>query len=158
MTFRVLSIIIFTASDYSFDHCIFCHYIYGFWLHLWPLYCLSVYLRVLITPLTIVLSVFIFTVYGYPYNVRQYNGQRCNQKRKYNDRQYNGQRCSFWLHLWPLSVIIFTASDYTFDHCIVCHYIYGFWLQLWPLYCLSLIRSRKYNHRQYNGQRGNQKQ
>jgi hypothetical protein len=125
-------------NDRQYTLTIVCYYIYGFWLPLWPLYCLWLYLRLLITPLIILLS-----------------------------------------------VIIFMASDYIFDHCIVCHYIYGFWLLIWPLYYLSLylrllitpltivlsavniiqdnamvigvIRSRKYNDGQHNGQRCNQK-
>jgi hypothetical protein len=78
-------------------------------------YCLSLYLRLLITPLTIVC-----------YNIY-----------------------SFWLHLWTLSVIIFTAYDYTFDHCIVCHYIYGFWLHLWTLslsLCTNYFKKTSTNH------------
>ena len=154
----VLSVLRFTASDYpfgifwplhclsfdlrllitplvSFDHCIVCPSIYGFWLPhgiFWPLYCLSFYLRLLITPLVSFDHCIVCpSIYG------------------------------FWLPLWylltiVLCVLLFTSSDYpfgifwplyclsfdlrllitplvSFDHCIVCPSIYGFWLPLWYL-------------------------
>jgi hypothetical protein len=179
----VLSVLRFTASDYtfgifcslyclpfdllllitplvSFGHCIVCPSIYGFWLHLWylvvivlsvlrftasdytfgifwSLYCLSFDLRLLITPLVSVGHCVVCpSIYG------------------------------FWLHLWYLLVIVlsvlrFTASDYTFGifwslcclsfdlrllttplvsfgHCIVCPSIYGFWLHHWYLLVIVL--------------------
>ena len=160
----VLSVLLFTASDYHFgvlwscDHCIICPSIYGFWLPLWylaaivlsvllftasnyhfgilwPLYYLSFYLRLLITTLVSCGHCIICpSIYG------------------------------FWLPLWylmaiVLSVLLFTASDYHFGvlwplyyltfylrllittlvscgHCIICPSIYGFW---WPLWCLVAI-------------------
>ena len=160
----VLSVLLFTASDYHFgvlwscDHCIICPSIYGFWLPLWylaaivlsvllftasnyhfgilwPLYYLSFYLRLLITTLVSCGHCIICpSIYG------------------------------FWLPLWylmaiVLSVLLFTASDYHFGvlwplyyltfylrllittlvscgHCIICPTIYGFW---WPLWCLVAI-------------------
>jgi hypothetical protein len=108
----VLSVLfLFTASDYLFGtfkllfvllpffvcHCIVCPSIYGFWLPLWylqaslcpfalfrlSLYCLSFYLRLLITSLVssslslsfcpfhfvIVLSVLLFTTSDYPFGI-----------------------------------------------------------------------------------------
>ena len=160
----VLSVLLFTASDYLFGifkplfvllpfsvcHCIVSPSpIYGFWLPLWylqaslcpfalfllSLYCLSFYLRLLITSLvstSLSLSFFPFHF------------------------------------VIVLSVLLFTASDYllytfkllfvllpfSFCHCIVCpSSIYGFWLPLWylqaslcpfalfllSLYCLSVF-------------------
>ena len=137
----VLSVLLFTASDYLFGifkplfvllpfsvcHCIVSPSpIYGFWLPLWylqaslcpfalfllSLYCLSFYLRLLITSLV---------------------------------------SSSLSLSFWPFHFVIvlsilllFTASDYLFDtfrllfvlltfsfcHFIVCPSIYGFWLPL----------------------------
>ena len=180
----VLSVLQFTASDYSFGilwslyclsfnlrllitplvsfgHCIVCPSIYGFWLLLWylvvivlsvlqftasdysfgifwSLYCLSFNLRLLITPLVSCGHCIVCpSIYG------------------------------FWLHLWYLLVIVlfvllpFTASDYPFGilwslyclsfnlrllitplvscgHCIVCPSIYGFWLLLWYLVVIVL--------------------
>ena len=179
----VLSVLRFTASDYlfgilwplyclSFDlwllittlvscgHCIVCPSIYGFWLPLWylvaivlsvlrfmasdyhfgilwPLYCLSFDLRLLITTLVSCGHCIVCpSIYG------------------------------FWLPLWylvaiVLSVLRFTASDYLFGilwplyclsfdlrllitslvscgHCIVCPSIYGFWLPLWYLVAIVL--------------------
>jgi hypothetical protein len=121
----VLSVLWITASDYPFDI-------------LWPLYCLSFELRLLITP---------FISVGHciacPLNY------------------------GFWLPLWyllaiVLSVLSITASDYLFDilwplhclsfelrllitsliyfgHCIVCPLNYGFWLPLW--YTLDIVLS-----------------
>ena len=154
----VLSVLLFTASDYvfgifkllfvllpfSFCHCIVCPSIYGFWLPLWylqasrcpfalfslSLYCLSFsYLRLLITSLV--------------------------------SSSFSLSFCPFSFVI-VLSVLLFTASDYLFGiykplfvllpflfcHCIVCpSSIYGFWLPLWylraslcpfPLFILSL--------------------
>jgi hypothetical protein len=90
-------------SFFSFGHCIICPSIYGFWLHfgiVWPLYYLSFLLRLLITPLVSFGHCIISpSIYG------------------------------FWLHLWyllaiVLSVLPFTASDYTFGI-------------FWPLYYQS---------------------
>ena len=163
----VLSVLLFTASDYlfgtfkllfvllpfSFCHCIVCpSSIYGFWLPLWylqaslcpfglfllSLYCLSFfYLRLLITSLV--------------------------------SSSFSLSFCPFHFVI-VLSVLLFTASDYLFGifkllfvllpfffcHCIVCPSIYGFWLPLWylqaslcpfalfilSLYCLSFFYLR----------------
>ena len=168
----------------SFGHCIVCRSFYGVWLPLWyllatvlsvcrftvydypfgifwPLYCLSVVLRCMITPLVsfghcivcrsfygvwlplwyllaIVLSVGRFTVYDYPFGI-------------------------FW-PLYCLSVVLrfMITPLVSFGHCIVCRSFYGVWLPLWyllaivlsvdrftvydylfdifwPLYCLSVV-------------------
>ena len=119
----VLSVLLCPASDYPFGIS-------------WPLYSLSFYVRLLITPLVsrghcIVCP----SMYG------------------------------FWLPLWylvaiVLSVLLCTASDYPFGiswplhclsyvrllitplvsrgHCIVCPSMYGFWLPLWYLVVIVL--------------------
>jgi hypothetical protein len=155
-----LSVLLFTTSDYlfgifkllfvllpfSFCHCIVCSSIYDFWLPLWylqaslspfalfllSLYCLSFYLRLLITSLVpssfslsfcpfhfvIVLSVLLFTTSDY---------------------------------LFCIFKLLLVLLPFFFCHCIVCPSIYGFWLPLWylqaslcpfalfilSLYCLS---------------------
>jgi hypothetical protein len=159
----VLSVLLFTASDYSFGIlwpgcCLF--FYLRFWLPLWyivpivlsvllftasdyfvgilwPLCCLVFHLRLLITPLV-----------------------SCGHCRV----------CSsiygFWLLLWYLMAIVlfglqFTASDYSFGimwplwslflylrllitplvscgHCVVCSSIYGFRLLLWYLVAIVL--------------------
>jgi hypothetical protein len=48
-------------------HCIVCPHIYGLLLPLWPLYCLSSDLWLVITPLAIVLSVLRFMAWYYPF-------------------------------------------------------------------------------------------
>ena len=172
------------TSLVSFGHCIVCLSFYGVWLPLWyllaivlsvgrftvydypfgifwPLYCLSVVLRCMITPLVsfghcivcrlfygvwlpllyllaTVLSVGCFTVYDYPFGI-------------------------FW-PLYCLSVVLrcMITSLVSFGHCIVCLSFYGVWLPLWyllaivlsvgrftvydypfgivwPLYCLSVV-------------------
>ena len=159
----VLSVLLFTASDYHFGvlwslyyltfylrllittlvscgHCIICPSIYAFDDHfgvLWPLYYLSFYLRLLITTL-VSCGHFIISpsIYG------------------------------FWLPLWYLVIIVlyvllFTASDYHFgilwplyylsfylrllittlvscDHCVICPSIYGFWLPIWYIVAIVL--------------------
>ena len=119
----VLSVLWITASDYPFNI-------------LWPLYCLSFELRLLITSLIYFgHCIFCPLIYG------------------------------FWLPIWYtlailLSVLWITASDYLFDilwplyclsfelrllithliyfsHCIVCPLKYGFWLPLW--YTLAIV-------------------
>jgi hypothetical protein len=156
----VLSVLWITASDYPFNI-------------LWPLYCLSFELRLLITSLISVGHCIVCSLnYG------------------------------FWLPHWYtlaiiLSVLYITASDYPFDilwplyclsfelrlliahliyfgHCIVCPLYYGFWLPswytlaivlsvlwitasdypfyiLWPLYCLSFILRLLITHLIYFG-------
>jgi hypothetical protein len=180
----VVSVLLFTASDYSFGilwplcclvfnlrllitplvlcgHCGVCSSIYGFWLLpwylvaivlfvllftasdysfgvLWPLCCMFFYLRLLITPLVACGYCVVWSsIYG------------------------------FWLLLWylvaiVLSVLLFTASAYSFDivwplcclffylrllimplvscgHCVVCSSIYGFRLPLWYLVAIVLF-------------------
>jgi hypothetical protein len=144
----------------SFDQCIVCPSIYGFWLPLWylltiesslhpfrasdyhfgiflPLYCLSFHLRpVIITLVSFDHCIVCPSIYG------------------------------LWLPLWYLltiafSVLPFIASDYyfgivwplyclsfslrlviitlvSFDHCIVCPSVYGLWLPLWYLLTIAL--------------------
>jgi len=96
----VSSVILYCLSFYLrflitsvifFDHCIACPPIYGFWLPLWYF-------------LTIVLPVLLFTVSDYLCDI-----------------------------LWPLYCLSFylrflITSVIFFDHCIVCPSIYGFWL------------------------------
>ena len=196
----VLSVLWFTASDYSFGvfwslcclscdlrllvtpmvscgHCVVCPVIYGFWLLLWcllvivlsvlwftasdysfgilwSLWCLSCDLRLLITPLVscghcVVCPV----IYGF-WLLLWYLVVIVLSPVNYG----------FWLLFWclvfsVLSVLWFTASDYSFGilwslwclscdlrflitplvscgHCVVCPVIYGFWLLLW---CLLVI-------------------
>ena len=244
----VLSVLLFTASDYHFgilwplyclsfywrllittlvsgSHCIVCPSIYGFWLPiwylvaivlsvllftasdyhfgiLWPLYCLSFYLRLLITTLVcgshcivcpsiygfwlplwylvaIVLSVLLFTTSDYPFGILWPLYCLSFYLRLLITTLVSCGHCivcpsiyDFWLPLWylvaiVLSVLLFTVSDYHFGilwplyclsfylrllvtslvycgHCIVCPSIYDFWLPLWylvwPLYCLSYLR------------------
>ena len=161
----VLSVLLFTASDYLFGifkplfvllpfsvcHCIVCPSpIYGFWLPLWylqaslcpfalfllSLYCLSFYLRLLITSLV--------------------------------PSSFSLSFCPFHFVIVLSVLLLFMASDYLFGtfkllfvplpfffcHCIVCpSSIYCFWLPLWylqaslcpfvffllSLYCLSFF-------------------
>ena len=181
----VLSVLLFTASDYHFgilwplyclsfslrllithlvsgSHCIVCPSIYGFWLPLWylmaivlsvllftasgylfgilwPLYCLSFYLRLLITTLVscvaIVLSV-LFTTSDYPFGILCPLCCLSFYLRLLTTPLVSCGHCivcpsiyGLWLPLWyllviVLSVLLFTASDYHFGI-------------LWPLYCLS---------------------
>ena len=151
----VLSVLLFTASDYHFgilwpfyylsfywrllittlvscDHCVICPSIYGFWLPLWYI-------------VAIVLSVLLFTASDYHFGILW--------------PLYYLSFYFFWLPLWylvviVLSVLLFTASDYhvgilrpwyylsfylrllittlvSCGHCIICPSIYGFWLPLW---------------------------
>ena len=140
----VLTVLLFTASDYhvdiswplhwlflylrllmttfvSFGHCIDCPSIYGFW---WPRWYL----------LAIVLTVFLFTA---------------------SDDHVGIFWPLHWLFLylrfwWPpwyilaivLTVLPFTASDdhvgILFFHCIDCPSIYGFWWPRWYLLAIVL--------------------
>ena len=150
-----------TTPLVSFGHCIVCRSFYGVWLPLWyllaivlsvgrftvydylfgifwPLYCLSVVLRCMITPLVsfghcivcrsfygvwlplwyrlaLVLSVGHFTVYDYPFGI-------------------------FW-PLYCLSVVLrcMITPLVSFGHCIVCPSFYGVWLPLW--YLLATVLS-----------------
>jgi hypothetical protein len=143
----VLSLFPFTASDYTFG--IF-----------WSLYCLSFHLQLLITPLE-----------GEIRNCKWKQGQYNDQKiLKLYSEAVNGRRdntmTKCWFHLWYLLVIVlsllpFTASDYTFGifwslyclsfhlqllitalvsfgHCIASPSIYSFWLHLWYLLVIVL--------------------
>jgi hypothetical protein len=55
------------VSGFPFGHCIVCPSIYGFCFPLWPLYCVSFYLRFLGSLMAIVLSVLLFTVSEFPF-------------------------------------------------------------------------------------------
>ena len=151
------------TSLVSFGHCVVCLSFYGVWLPLWyllatvlsvgrftvydnlfgifwPLYCLSVVLRCMITPLV---------SFGHCIVCRSFYG--------------------VWLPLWYLLAIVlsvdrFTVHDYPFGivwplyclsvvlrcmiiplvscgHCIVCRWLYGVWLPLWYLLAIVLCRS-----------------
>jgi hypothetical protein len=115
----VLSLLPFTASDYTFG--IF-----------WSLYCLSFHLQLLITPLVsfghcivspsiysfwlqlcyllvIVLSLLPFTVSDYTFGI-------------------------FWsLYCLSFHLQLLITALVSFGHCIVSHSIYSFWLHLWHL-------------------------
>ena len=158
------------TSLVSFGHCVVCRSFYGVWLPLWyllaivlsvgrftvydypfgifwPLYCLSVVLRCMITPLVsfghcivcrsfygvwlplwyllaTVLSVGCFTVYDYPFGI-------------------------FW-PLYCLSVVLrcMITPLVSFGHCIVCRSFYGVWLPLWYLLAtvLSVCRFNVYDY------------
>ena len=97
----------------SFDHCIVCPLIYGFWLSLWYLYTFD---HCIVCPsliygfwlplwylLTIVLSVLLWiTASDYPFGI--------------------------------LDLRLLITLLVSFDHCVVCpSLIYGFWLPLWYL-------------------------
>ena len=121
----VLSVVLFTASDYHFGilwslycllfylrllittlvscgHCIVCCSIYGFWLPLWYL-------------VVIVLSVVLFTASDYHFVI-------------------------FWTLyclLFYLRLLITTLVSC--GHCIVCCSIYSFWLPPWYLQTVLLL-------------------
>ena len=174
----VLSVLLFTISDYpfgifwplyclyfylrflitplvSFGHCIVCTSIYDFWLPLWYL-------------LAIVLSVLLFTISDYPFGIFWPLYCLYFYLRFLITPLVSFGHCivctsiyDFWLPLWyllaiVLSVLLFTISDYpfgifwplyclyfylrflitplvSFGHCIVCTSIYDFWLPLWYL-------------------------
>ena len=129
----VLSVLRLTASDYPFGI-------------LWPLYCLSFDLRLLITPLVscghcvvcpsnyvswlplwylvaIVLSLLRLTASDYPFGI-----------------------------LWPLYCLSFDlrlliTSLVSCGHCIVCPSTYGFWLPLWFLqtFLTNVVSAILYN-------------
>ena len=88
----------------SFGHCIVCRSFYGVWLPLWY-------------RLATVLSVGRFTVYDYPFGI-------------------------FW-PLYCLSVVLrcMITSLVSFGHCIVCRSFYGVWLPLWYILPIVLCRS-----------------
>ena len=179
----VLSVLLFTASDYHFGilwplyylsfylrllittlvscgHCIIWPSIYGFW---WPLWCL----------VAIVLSVLLFTASDYQFGILWPLYYLSFYLRLLITTLVSCGHCiicssiyGFWLPLWylvaiVLSVLLFTASDYhfgillplyylsfylrlpittlvSFDHCIICPSIYGFWLPLWYLVAIVL--------------------
>ena len=212
-----------TTDRLSFGHCIVCRSFYGVWLPLWyllaivlsvgrftvydylfdifwPLYCLSVVLRCMITPLVsfghcivcrlfygvwlplwyllaIVLSVGRFTVYDYPFGIfwPLYCLSvvlRCMITPLVSFGHCIGCRSFYgvWLPLWyllatVLSVCRFTVYDYpfgifwplyclsvvlrcmitplvSFGHCIVCRLFYGVWLPLWYLLAIVLSLGR----------------
>jgi hypothetical protein len=122
----VLSLLPFTASDYSFGifgHCIVSPSIYSFWLHLWYL-------------LVIVLSLLPFTASDYPfvifwslYCLSFHLELLITALVSFGHYIVSPSIYVFWLHLCYLLVIVlslfpFTASDYSFGI-------------FWSLYCLS---------------------
>ena len=139
----VLSVLWFTASNYSFGilwslrclscalrllitpmmsfgHCVVCPVIYGFWLLLWYL-------------VVIMLSVLWFTVSGYSFGVlwSLLSGFRIT-----------ASDYSFGV-LWPLCCLSFDVRLLitplvSFGHCVVCPVIYGFWLLLWYIVVIVL--------------------
>jgi hypothetical protein len=100
----VLSVLWITASDYLFDI-------------LWPLYCLSFELRLLITHLK---------YFGHCIACPLNNG--------------------FWLPFWYTLAIVLPVLWIThlitlliyFGHCIVCPLNYGFWLPIWYTFAIVL--------------------
>jgi hypothetical protein len=202
-----------------FGHCIACPLNYGFWLPLcytlaivlsvlwittfdypfdilWPLYCLSFELRLLIThliyfdhcivcplnydfwlplwnTLAIVLPVLWITASDYPFHILwPLYCQSFELRLLITHLIYFGHcivsplNYGFWLPIWytlaiVLPVLWITASDYPFDilwplycqsfelrllitsliyfgHCIVCPLNYGFWLPLWYTLAIAL--------------------
>jgi hypothetical protein len=121
----VLSLLPFTASDYSFVifwslHCLSFHLVsdYTFGIF-WSLYCLSFHLQFLITPLV-----------------------------SFSHCTVSPSIYSFWLHLWyhlviVLSLLQFTTSDYTFGIFVIVLSLLPFTASdypfgiFWSLYCLS---------------------
>jgi hypothetical protein len=130
LTVIVLSVLQFTASDYSFGifwsmyclsfnlrllitplvsfgHCIVCPSIYGFWLLLWYL-------------VVIVLSVLQFTASHYSFGI------------------FWSLYCLSSFHLRLLITPLVSCG-----HCIVCPSIYCFWLLLWFLAVCVLLKIPK---------------
>ena len=126
--FGILAIVVsvllrLTASDYPFGI-------------LWPLYCLSFGLRLLITPLVscgLVLSVLRFTLLVTPL-VSCGHCVVCPSV------------YGFWLPLWYLVAIVLSVLRFTLlittlvscGHCVVCPSVYDFWLPLWYLVAIVL--------------------
>ena len=101
---------------FSFDHCVICPPIYGFWLPLWYLrftdsdYPFGILdLRILITPLVSFdhCAICPSPIYG------------------------------FWLPLWYLRFTILITPLVSFDHCVFCPSpIYGLWLPPFGIFWL----------------------
>ena len=139
----VLSVGRFTVYDYLFG--IF-----------WPLYCLSVVLRCMITPLV---------SFGHCIICRSFYGVWLPLWYRLAIVLSVGRFYGVWLPLWYLLAIVlsvgrFTVYDYpfsifwplyclsvvlrcmivSFGHCIICRSFYGVWLPLWYLFVLSVGR------------------
>ena len=164
----------------SMGHCVVCPSIYGFWLHLWyflaialsgpSIYGFWLHLWYL---LAIALSFLRFTSSDYTFGIFWPLHCLSFDLRLLITLLVSFGHCivcpsiyGFWLHLWyllaiALSVLRFTASDYTFGifwplhclsfdlrllitplvpfgHCVFFPSIYGFWLHLWYLLPIAL--------------------
>jgi hypothetical protein len=159
----VLSLLPFTASDYplvSFGHCIVPPSIYSFWLHLWY------HLVIVLSLLPFTASEYSFSIFWSLYCPSFHLQFLISPLVSFGHCIVSPSIYSFWLHLWYLLVIVlsllpFTASDYTFGifwslyclsfhlqflitallsfgHCIVSPSIYSFWLHLWYLLVIVL--------------------
>jgi hypothetical protein len=153
----VLSIIV---CPFSVGHCIVCPMIYEFWLPrwyrvaivlsvlwftdsdcpfgiLWPLYCVSYDLRILIAPLVSCGHCIVCPmIYGF-WLPRWYLVAIVLSVLWFTDSD-----CPVGI-LWPLYCLsydlrILIAPLVSCGHCIVCPMIYGFWLPLWYLVAIVL--------------------
>ena len=107
-----LRILITTLVSSTFDHCVVCPSIYGFWLPLWYLQLLTIALSVLLR----------FTDSDYHFGIFNFWPLRCL--------------------FFDLRILITTLVSSTFDHCVVCpSSIYGFWLPLWYPQLLTIALS-----------------
>ena len=132
------------ACYYPFGHCIVSpSQIYGLLLPLWPLYCLSSDLWLVITPLAIALSVLRFMICYYPFGHCIVCPSQIDGLLLPLWSLYCLSFSDLWLVITPLVIVLFSvlrfmACYYPFSHCIVCpSQIYGLLLPLWPLYYLS---------------------
>ena len=97
-----VSLRLLITSLVSVGHCVVCPSVYGFWLPLWYL-------------LAIVLSVRQFTASDYHFGI-------------------------FWpLCCLSVSLRLLITTLVSFGHCVVCPSVYGFWLPLW--YLLAIVLS-----------------
>ena len=120
----VLSVLLFTASDYHFGI-------------LWPLYYLSFYLRLLITTLVSCGHCIISpSIYGL------WLPLWCLVAIVLSDLLFTASDYHFGI-LWPLHYLSFyirllMTTLVSCGHCIICPSIYGFWLPLWYLVAIVL--------------------
>jgi hypothetical protein len=147
----VLSVLRFTASDYSFG--IFTRFVialfviwftasdYSFGI-LWSLCCLSFDLRLLITSLVSFGHCVVCRslIYGFWLPLWYFLAVVLSVLLRFTDSDY------LFGIFWPLccqsffDLRILITSLVSFDHCVVCSFsIYGFWLPLW--YLLAIVLS-----------------